>query len=119
MSKKVLIVEDTDDIRLMMKILLEQYGFEVVTALNGYEAIEMAHQHHPDLILMDLMMPFMDGVEAAKIIRQMDGERVPMLAVTACDENIYDNAVAAGCDGVLLKPLDFNNLQPLLQHYLN
>lgn len=86
MSKKILIVEDRDDIRLMMKILVEQYGYEVVTAMDGYEAIEMVHQHKPDLILMDLMMPFMSGVEAAKIIRQMAGDQVPMLAVTASDD---------------------------------
>lgn len=118
MSKKVLIVEDVDDIRSMMKILLEEYGYETITALDGYEAIEKAHEHHPDLILMDLMMPFMSGIEAVKIIRQIEGDEIPILAVTASDESIYDQAVLAGCNGVLLKPLDFNNLQPFLQRYL-
>lgn len=119
MQKKILIAEDYADIRLMMKMLVRGYGYEVIEAADGYEAVEKAKQYHPDLILMDLSMPIMNGLTATEIIRSLDGmEKLPIIAVTAYGKNYYNRAIKAGCNDVLNKPLDFGNLQPLLNQYL-
>jgi CheY-like chemotaxis protein len=120
MQKKILIAEDYADIRLMMKMLVRGYGYEVIEAEDGFEAVEKARECRPDLILMDLSMPLMNGLTATEIIRTLDGmEKLPIIAVTAYGNNYYTKAIAAGCNDVLNKPLDFGNLQPLLNRYLN
>ena len=73
MRKRVLVAEDFDDIRQMMKILLECHGYEVVEAADGYEAVRKAVSSNPDLILMDIAMPVMDGIQATQAIRKHDG----------------------------------------------
>jgi CheY-like chemotaxis protein len=119
MQKKILIAEDYADIRLMMKMLVRGYGYEVIEAADGYEAVQKARQHHPDLILMDLSMPIMSGLTATEIIRSMDEmEKMPIIAVTAHGNSYYTKALQAGCNDVLNKPLDFENLAPLLSQYL-
>ena len=76
---KVLIAEDNESIRCLMKILLEEKGCEVLEASNGKEAIELAPEHRPDLILMDLSMPVLDGFEAARRLRQIPATtRIPI-----------------------------------------
>ncbi|HEX8369410.1 MAG TPA: response regulator [Pyrinomonadaceae bacterium] len=119
MQKKILIAEDYADIRLMMKMLVRGYGYEVIEAADGYEAVEKVKQHHPDLILMDLSMPIMNGLTATEIIRTFDGmQTIPIIAVTAYGNSFYSRAMRAGCTEVLSKPLDFETLQPLLSQYL-
>jgi CheY-like chemotaxis protein len=119
MQKKILIAEDYADIRLMMKMLVRGYGYEVIEAADGYEAVQKAKQHHPDLILMDLSMPIMNGLTATEIIRSMDEmEKMPIIAVTAYGNSYYTKAMRAGCNDVLSKPLDFGSLEPLLNQYL-
>jgi CheY-like chemotaxis protein len=120
MKKKILIVEDVADVRAMMKILVETYGFEAITADDGYEAIEKVRKHEPDLVLMDLMMPVLDGVMATSIIRNIEGKtEIPIIALTAYHEIYQKKAVEAGCDAVITKPLNLDKLQPLLHHYLH
>ena len=119
MSKTVLIVEDMADIRMIMKILIESYGYKTITANDGYEAIEKVKEYHPDLVLMDIMMPILDGLNATKIIRQFNDDTVPIVAVTAYGKTYYQKAIEAGCNEVLGKPLDFDNLKPLLNQYLS
>jgi CheY-like chemotaxis protein len=119
MQKKILIAEDYADIRLMMKMLVRGYGYEVIEAADGYEAVEQVKQHHPDLILMDLSMPIMNGLTATEIIRTFDDMvDVPIIAVTAYGNSYSIRAIKAGCNQVLSKPLDFNSLEPLLNRYL-
>ena len=119
MGKKVLLVEDYDDSRLFMKILLEQYGFEVAEAVDGLEAVEIIRQQFPDLILMDIAMPVMDGLTATKEIRKFErGSEIPIIAVTAHGKYFYETAIEAGCNDVITKPIDFNLLEPLLNQYL-
>lgn len=119
MSKKVLIVEDVADIRMMMKMLIQSHGFETIVASDGYEAVELAKEHHPDLILMDLMMPIMDGFTATRIIRESEGLRkTPILAVTAYGNTCLEKAMEVGFDDVISKPIDFSNLEPLLNQYI-
>lgn len=119
MPKIILIVEDNADIRLLMKILVRSYGYEVIEASDGSEAIEKAKQSKPDLILMDISMPVMDGLCAAQTIRTFDdGNQVPIIAVTAHDKTYHQKAIEAGCNKVIGKPLDFNTLEPFLREYL-
>ncbi len=119
MPKTVLIVEDYVDIRAMMKFLVEGFGYQVVEAADGKEAIERVKQSHPDLILMDLSLPVMDGLMATQQIRKVEGfGKVPIIAVTAYGNSYYRRAIEAGCDDLINKPLDFKNLEPMLQQYL-
>src|ERR1700704_5547496 len=82
----VLLVEDTEDNRQMMRRLLEMSGYRVVEAINGKEAVEGARQVKPQIILMDLSLPFIDGLAATRRIRSLPGmNEVPIIAVSAHD----------------------------------
>lgn len=119
MSKTVLIVEDYVDIRNMMKFLLQGYGYRVLEAADGNEAVQSVQKTVPDLILMDLSLPNMDGLTATQIIRKIAGlGKVPIIAVTAYGNSYYRRAIEAGCDDLINKPLDFDKLEPLLEQYL-
>ena len=114
--KTVLVVEDFEDNRFMMRRLLEMSGYRVVEAVNGREAVERAVEVRPDLILMDLSLPFLDGLAATRRIRQQDGlSRVPIVAVSAHDTaDFHADALAAGCNEYVTKPIDFDHLERLL-----
>ncbi|HEY0458208.1 MAG TPA: response regulator [Pyrinomonadaceae bacterium] len=119
MAKKVLIVEDYEDTREFMKILLESYGYKVIEAADGIEAIDRVKQHHPDLILMDISLPVVDGLTATRAIREFDADyKVPIIAVTAFGKNYYTKAIEAGCNDLIDKPVDFDSLEPILRSYL-
>src|SRR5687768_1582069 len=119
MRSKVLVVEDYEDSREFMKFLLQGYGFDVAEAANGYEALEAVKRYVPDLILMDISMPGMDGLTAARKIREQNPNRqTPIIAITAHGETAYKKAIEAGCDGLLSKPIDFDDLEPVLSRYL-
>jgi two-component system cell cycle response regulator DivK len=94
----ILVVEDSDDIRHMMKFMLEMKGLRMVEAVNGREAIERALGESPQLILMDLSMPVMDGWEATRKLRQYEPTReVPIVAISAhCREEQREQALRAG-----------------------
>jgi two-component system, cell cycle response regulator DivK len=95
--KTVLLVEDVDDIRFALKILIERYGYEVIEAADGREAVANARRHKPDLILMDLSMPTVDGFEATRKIRANPKmSQVPIVAVTAFGDRYRQEASAAG-----------------------
>jgi two-component system, cell cycle response regulator DivK len=118
---KVLVVEDFEDNRFMMRRLLEMSGYRVVEAVNGEQAVEVAESEHPDLILMDLSLPKLDGLAATRRIRQRNGlVRVPIVAVSAHDTtDFHAEALAAGCDEYVTKPIDFDQLESLLQRLLD
>ena len=119
MPKTVLVVEDYADARAMMKFLVQGYGYEVVEAGNGSEAVEKAKQYRPDLILMDLAMPLMDGLTATSIISNLDGfDDIPIIALTAYGNSYFHKSLQAGCTEMVDKPLDYNKLEPLLEKYL-
>ena len=119
MRSRVLVVEDYDDSREFIKFLLEEYGFDVVEATNGYEALEALKEQAPDLVLMDISMPVMDGLTAARRIREQKEYRtLPIIAITAQSENVRGPAIEAGCNALLSKPLDFDDLKPVLKRYL-
>lgn len=120
MQKTVMIVEDYADVRMMMKILIRSHGYAVIEAADGFEALQKSVQFHPDLILMDLAMPIMDGATATKLIRKVEGcENISIVALTAYGNTDFDKAIEAGFDDVIVKPLPFEKLEPLLSHYLS
>ncbi|MDT5268919.1 MAG: hypothetical protein QOH49_1105 [Acidobacteriota bacterium] len=112
----VLVVEDFEDNRFMMRRLLEMSGYRVVEAVNGNQAVERAASDQPDIILMDLSLPQLDGLAATRRIRtQEDSRRVPIVAVSAHDSaDFHAEALAAGCNEYVTKPIDFDQLVGLL-----
>src|SRR5262249_53675523 len=119
MKGKVLIAEDYEDTRLFMKLLIESYGCQVVEAKNGYEAIENTNYPFPDLILMDIAMPVMNGIEATRVIRSFkQSAGIPIVAVTAHGDEYYEKAINAGCNDLIKKPVDFDSLNQILSKYL-
>jgi CheY-like chemotaxis protein len=112
----VLVVEDFEDNRFMMRRLLEMSGYRVVEAVNGNQAVELAASESPDIILMDLSLPQLDGLAATRRIRAQEGPRkVPIVAVSAHDSaDFHAEALAAGCNEYVTKPIDFDQLVQLL-----
>ena len=115
-----MVVEDYDDTRLLLKKGLEGLGYAVVEASNGQEAVDIASREHPDLILMDLDLPILDGIAATQHIRQQAGlESVPIVAVTAYPMSYTRvKAFAKGCDEYMPKPIDMTELENLVNRYL-
>ena len=117
--KTVLLVEDYDDNRYMMRQLLEMSGYRVVEAKDGREAVEFARQECPDVILMDLSLPDVDGLTATKLIRKLENLcDVPIIALTAHDrEEFYAAALEAGCNEYVTKPVDFDVLTNVIEQF--
>lgn len=120
MNHTVLVVEDFEDNRFMMRRLLEMSGYHVLEAINGEEAVEMAERERPSLILMDLSLPLLDGLAATRRIRQhAELRNVPIVAVSAHDTaDFHADALAAGCNDYVTKPIDFDQLEALLGRLL-
>lgn len=121
MPKKVLVVEDYDDARRFMKFLLETNGYQVIEASDGIEAIDKFKQEDPDIVLMDISLPTVDGLTATKAIRELEGDssRLPIIAVTAFGKFYYKQAIEAGCDELINKPVDFETIESILNNYLS
>jgi len=120
MSKCILVVEDQEDNRQILRDLLGNAGYELTEAENGEEAVAAVARRRPDLILMDIQLPVMDGYEATRRIRtNPDLKSVPIIAVTsyalAGDEN---KAFAAGCNGYVSKPYSPRDLLAKVRTYL-
>ena len=117
---KILVVEDFEDTRLFLRLALEDHGFIVFEAENGQMAVESANRENPDVILMDLTMPLMDGFAAAKVLRQNDQfKNVPIIAITAHQETDFrSDAKASGFDAYVTKPIDVNWLKELINGLL-
>jgi two-component system cell cycle response regulator DivK len=117
----VLLVEDTEDNRQMMGRLLELSGFRVVEATNGQEAVEAAARENPKIILMDLSLPFIDGLAATRRIRNLPGlKEIPIVAVSAHDTaDFHHEALAAGCDAYITTPIDFSELEEVMRRMMS
>ena len=120
-KKFFLVVEDFEDSRFMMRRLLEMAGYNVLEASDGEQAVKIAVEARPVLILMDLSLPKLDGLSATRQIRQKRGlKAVPIVAVSAHDSpQSRTEALAAGCDEYVTKPIDFDHLTKLLQRFLS
>jgi len=117
----LLVVEDFEDSRFMMLRLLEMAGYRVLEASDGEQAVELAVQKRPALILMDLSLPKLDGLAATRKIRQHKRlGKVPIVAVSAHDANeSRTEALEAGCDEYVTKPIDFDHLSALVKRLLS
>ena len=116
----ILVVDDQADNRYLLNIFLSGLGYEVKEACNGLEAVTLATSDCPDLIIMDLSMPVMDGFNAVQILREMPAtSTVPVLACTAHDTQTHKvQALKVGFNEVLTKPIDFNQLHYVLEQFL-
>jgi CheY-like chemotaxis protein len=118
MSKKVLIIEDTADVRESLKLLIQMQGFEAVVARDGFEGCRMAAEVRPDLILMDLALPGMDGIDATKEFRSRpETVGTPILGVSSYSDRFGAEALEAGCNEVFSKRAFFNSYIPTLKKY--
>ena len=118
-ARTIMVVEDYDDTRLLLKKGLEGLGYSVLEASNGQEAVDIAAREHLDLILMDLDLPILDGIIATQQIRQQSEMRVPIVAVTAYPMSYTRvKAFAEGCDEYIAKPIDMSELARLVNRYL-
>ena len=118
--RTILLVEDFDDTRLMMKMWLVKNGYRVVEAETGEEAINVAQRELPDLIIMDVMMPGMNGLDATQRIREYQAlRRTPIVAVSAYGANEYRSlAIEAGCNEYVSTPFDPNALAELIKNLI-
>jgi DNA-binding response OmpR family regulator len=119
--KKILIVEDEDVSRKILTLALEGKRYELIFAGDGENAVEIARQQHPDLIVMDIMLPRVNGFEATRAIRSSPGlEDVPVIALTA-RTTVYDEKAAreAGCSDFITKPFRIGELRTRIMRLLS
>jgi CheY-like chemotaxis protein len=116
----VLVVDDVLDNQIVISLDLQQQGYRVVTASDGEQAVRVAAQTNPDIILMDIGMPELDGLGAARKIRENEAlQTVPLIALTAFSTEGFQLAARdAGFDGYLTKPVDFDRLHELMRRLL-
>lgn len=119
-SPTVLVVEDSADIRQILRFLLERGGHRVVEAADGHDAVEAARRECPDLVLMNLGLPGLDGVSAMSAIRRIEPLcGVPVIVLSGFDHEHREAALAAGCSAFLQKPVDSDRLESLVRQYLS
>ena len=117
---RILVVEDNPDNRILISHILDALDYAVIEAIDGEQGIEQAIAEHPDLILMDLSLPHMDGWTAAGTIKaNPDLVSIPIIALTAhAMVGDKEKALAAGCDDYISKPIDLHELQTKLAKFL-
>jgi len=120
MGQRILVVEDTEDNRQIIRDLLSSVGYELIEAADGTEGVAMARSHRPDLILMDIQLPGMDGYEATRQIRATPAlAKVPIIAVTSYALSGDEAKTrAAGCDGYVAKPFSPRQLLAKIREFL-
>jgi len=120
MSKRILVVEDQDDNRRILRDLLTASGYELIEAVDGEQGLAAAQQEHPDLILMDIQLPGIDGYEVTRRIKANEALRsIPIIAVTSYALSGDDQkAFEAGCDAYVTKPFSPRQLLAKIKEYL-
>jgi CheY-like chemotaxis protein len=119
-GKTVLLVEDNEDNRIVYSTILRHFGYAVTEALNGAEGIEKARSERPDLILMDISIPVIDGWEATQVLKHDPATRaIPIIALTAhALASDREKAMEVGCDGYLAKPCEPRAVVAEVQRFL-
>lgn len=117
----VLVVDDNEDNLLLLVFVIEQLDCRIVTALDGKTALDLAQDYHPSLILLDMMLPDMDGMEVLSHLKQNPiTKTIPVIAVTAmAREQDRDRILLAGCNEYVSKPYAVDELEMLLRSYLD
>ena len=120
MTTRVLYIEDDDNNRVLVERIMHASGFEILTASTAIEGIEMAIREIPDIILMDINMPGVDGYIATSRLREIpDLDHVPIIAVTAnVMKGDMEETLEAGCDGYIPKPIDVDSFPAEVNSYL-
>ena len=118
-TSTILIAEDNSDSREMMKVLLRSKGYGVIEAADGLQALEVALTELPDLVLLDLQLPLLDGVGVTRNLRQHPKLRaVPIVVISGYDQNQHrQSSFDAGCNEYLLKPIDFERFEEILNTF--
>lgn len=121
MGKRILYIEDNPDNRLLVRRVLQVEGYTIFEAVDGHEGLSKAAELQPDLILMDINLPEIDGYEVTARLKQLPGmSRVPIIAVTAnVMKGDREKTLAAGCDGYIQKPIDIDILPNQIERFLN
>ena len=109
--EKILVVDDSDDTREMMAKLLELESFIVITAEDGRKGFDTARAEHPDIIITDINMPDINGIEMIKMLRnESEFSNVPIMAITAYGNSVAAEAIKAGANRASTKPIEFESL---------
>ena len=112
----IMVADDNADNRDMMRVLLDLKGYEVIVAENGREAVDLALANSPNLILLDLDLPLLDGLTVANRLNNQEFPKIPIVVVSGHDPHKYRQAALdAGCIDFLLKPISFERLEEILQ----
>jgi len=120
MSKTILVIEDQEDNRRIMHDLFTSKGYEVIEAVNGIDGVAVAETYHPDLILLDIQLPGIDGYEVTRRIKtNPEIQRIPIIVVTSYALSGDDvKAFEAGCDAYVAKPFSPRELLAKVREYL-
>jgi two-component system cell cycle response regulator DivK len=121
MTTKILVIEDNEQNMYLVNFILEKHGYQVIQARNGEDGVSQARQGKPDLILLDIQLPVMDGYAVARQLRKNERlVNVPIVAVTSyAMPGDRENALAAGCTGYIEKPIDPDTFITQVEQYLN
>jgi two-component system cell cycle response regulator DivK len=120
MSKCVLLIEDQEDNRRIVRDLLTSAGYQLIEAVTGEDGVALAEQHRPDLILMDFLLPGLNGYDATRLIKSKpELQRIPIIAVTSYALSGDDvKAIEAGCDAYIAKPFSPRELLAKIREFL-
>ena len=120
MGKTILIVEDEPKNMKLLRDLLQRFGYEILEAPDGEQGVKITMEKIPDLILMDIMMPKMDGLEATRIIKaDIKTKHIPVIALTSyAMKGDREKTIEAGCDGYIAKPIDIKEVLKTIETYL-
>jgi two-component system cell cycle response regulator DivK len=120
MGKTILIVEDEPKNMKLLRDLLQRFGYEILEASDGEQGVKSAGEKMPDLILMDIMMPKMDGLEATRIIKaDIKTKHIPVIALTSyAMKGDREKTIEAGCDGYIAKPIEIKEVLKTIETYL-
>jgi two-component system cell cycle response regulator DivK len=120
MAKTILIVEDEPRNTKLLRDVLQKFGYETLEAMDGQQGVKIAGDKLPDIILMDIMMPVMDGLEATRLLKADANTRhIPVLALTSyAMTGDKEKTIQAGCDGYIAKPIDIREVLKTIEHYL-
>ena len=119
MKKKILMVDDEKDLLELMLMRLNKTGYEAFGAVDGQEALDLARQRMPDLILLDVVLPKMNGDEVTKILKKDENlKRIPIILISAAVEPLEEKAQKSGANGYLPKPFETEELCDMIEKHL-
>ena len=119
MSKRILIVDDDEENRVRLKLFFEELGYEAIEVTNGYETMRLTKEEMPQLILMAVTLPLLDGFSTIRIIRDFaDIQMLPIIAMTVRGNILYERAIKAGFNNIISKPVHPEALNSIISQYL-